>query len=37
VIKVRKNREMACAAADAALRNEAEVASMIREKCLGES
>ena len=29
-----KNLEMACAAADVALRNEAEVASMIREKCL---
>jgi len=32
-----KNLEMACAAADVALRNEAEVASMIREKCLGAS
>jgi D-threo-aldose 1-dehydrogenase len=29
-----KNLEMACAAADVALRNEAEVASTIREKCL---
>ena len=30
-----KNLEMACAAADAPLRNEAAVASMIRDKCLG--
>jgi D-threo-aldose 1-dehydrogenase len=29
-----KNLEMACASVDVALRNEAEVASMIREKCL---
>ena len=30
-----KNLEMACASADAALRNEAQVASMIRDQFLG--